>query len=681
VQHYLVGAKLRKRNFVNVCKFEEPVKMSFRKLSTLGLALVMSVTAAHAKKTNRTAAVVPLTPQQSALVQKAIEREHATVQMIRKSTPVVQTYIQNTRPDPVLYSIPVSDEYSVARVDFGKAFTAENYEPRNMGNSHQGWFRGTTKYLSNLTKAFHLEYSQTGFMQMMFLDPAGFDRQHYDFAFVRREFLGATRTWVFDVRPKPTVKGYGRFFGRIWIEDDAGNIVRFNGTFTGPKQEEFVHYFHFDSWRTNMQPSWWLPTAIYVEETHTSVDRHAVGFRAQTYFWGYSLKLPQSQGESTNVEVEQAQDQTGQAQDVSPLEASRQWVTQAENNVLDRLTQAGLIAPPSDFDKVLETVTNNVIIGSKLNIPDDIHCRVILTTPLESLAVGDTILVSKGLIDTLPTEADLASILSFQLAHIVLGHHIDTRYAFNDRLLFPDEATFQRIQMNHTTVDNEAAAKKAVELFNSSIYAGKSGEVGLYFAQLAVRQKALTALLTPRLGDPLLRADGTPWLSGLTRGAPKLNVNDLTQVASLPLNSRLRIDAWDDKVFQLNVKPAAFLNPGDKMPFEITPIFYRLEAYQAPAPPVPATPAPGAATPAPGDAGAAQGASSAAPTSVNQAAPDNSGAAQGTSSAAPADTNQTAAPDNSAPATGTSNPPPDTTTPAQGTSNPPPADNQAQPQG
>lgn len=640
--------------------------MSFRKNLTLGLALVMSVTAAHAKKTHRQyATTVPLTPQQVALVQKAIEREHATIKMIQKSTPVVQTYIQNMRPDPKLYAVPVSDEYSIARVGFGRAFAANNYDER--AGAHHGFFRGSAKYLSDLTRSFHLSYSQTGFMDMMFLDPVGFDRQHYDFAFVRREFLGSVRTVVFDVRPKDTVKGYGRFFGRIWIEDGDGNIVRFNGTFTSNKDEEFVHYFHFDSWRTNIQPGEWLPTAIYVEETHNSVDRKAVGFRAQTYFWGYSLKLPQSDSSNESIEVENAQDQSGQAQDVSPLEAQRQWVTQAEDNVLDRLTQAGLIAPRSDFDKVLETVTNNIIIGSKLNLPDDIHCRVILTTPLESLAVGDTILVSKGLVDALPTEADLAAVLSFQLAHIVLGHHIDTRYAFNDRLLFPDEATFQRIAMNHTAVDDEAASKKAVELFNSSIYAPKSGEVGLFFQELAVRQKALNALLTARLGDGLLRADGTPWLNGLTRGAPRLNVDDLTQIAALPLNSRLRIDPWDDKVYQLNVKPASFLNPGDKMPFEITPVFYRLEAYQPPAQPAPASaPAPAAS-------------SASAPGDANQAAPPDN------NQAAPADNNQ-AAPaasgtDNSAaPAQGTSTPPADTNqAPAQGTSNPPPDNNQAQP--
>ncbi|HEX5233955.1 MAG TPA: hypothetical protein VFW25_01350 [Silvibacterium sp.] len=690
--------------------------MSFRKIWIFGLAMALSVSAAQAKKTHRRIVLVPLTPQQSALIQKAIVREHATVAMIRKSTPVVQTYIQNMRPDPKLYAIPVSDQYSIARVDFNRTFTANNYDEREM-HHHKGFFHGTTKYLSDLTKAFHLEYSQTGFMDMMFLDPTSFDRQHYDFIYVRREFLGSIRTWVFDVRPKEKQKGYGRFFGRIWIEDENGNIVRFNGTFTGPHDEEFAHYFHFDSWRTNMQPGAWLPAAIYVEETHNSVDKHAVGFRAQTYLWGYSLKLPQNEGTNESIEVENAQDQSGQAQDVSPLEAQRMWVTQAQDNVLDRLTQAGLIAPVSDFDKVLETVTNNIIIGSKLNLPDDIHCRVMLTTPLESLAVGNTILVSKGLIDTLPTEADLAAVLSFQLAHIVLGHHIDTRYAFNDRLLFPDEATFQRITMNHTTVDDEAAAKKGVELFNSSIYAGKSGEVGLYFQQLAIRQKALSALLTPRLGDPLLRADGTPWLSGLTRGAPRLNVDDLTQIAALPLNSRLRIDPWDDKVYQLNVKPAPLLNPGDKMPFQITPIFYRLEAYQPPAAPAP-TVAPAAEQPqgqdnsAPGGAVSPAGAASPAgstatpaPGDVNQAAPP----ADNNQAAPPADNNQAAPPaDNTQAApggptppnppaadqgTGTSNPPPDNyqtgpTPPnppapdqGNGTSNPPPANsNQPQPQ-
>ncbi|MFT4113597.1 hypothetical protein [Silvibacterium sp.] len=595
--------------------------MYLRKFSTMGLALLLGVSAAQAKKAPKYPPPVPLTPEQSALIEKAVADEKDTVKQIEKSTPLVQTYIQNLRPDPALYSVPLSDEYSIARVDFGKTFSANPYDSRK--GSGKGFFKGSIGYLAGLTKSFHITYSATGFMDMMFIDPTGFDQQHYVFTYVRRDFLGSVRTMVFDVRPKPEVKGAGRFFGRIWVEDQDGHVVRFNGSYTGGKDDEVAHYYHFDSWRTNVQPGAWLPTAIYVEESQTGDSRKNFGFRAQTYFWGYSLKLPQNESDNESIQIEGAQDQSGQSQDMSPLQAQRQWVSQAEQNVLDRLTQAGLLAPPSDFDKVLETVTNNVIIGNKIELPDDIHCRVLLSSTLESLSIGNTILVSKGLIDTLPSEEGLAAILTFQLAHIVLGHHTDTRYAFNDRLLFPDEAAFQRINMNHTAADNDAAAKKAVELFNNSIYKDKnaqSGSVGLFFQQLAVRQKSLTALLTPRLGDSLLKADGTPWLAGLAQGAPKLNINDLTQVAALPLNSRLRTDSWDDKVYGLNVKPAALLSARDKMPFEVTPIYYRLMRYTPPAAPAPA-PADngGAAAPAQQQAPADNGGNAAPP--ANQPAP------------------------------------------------------------
>ena len=604
--------------------------MSHRNLCALGLALVLSLSAAYAKKETRYVPPTPLTPEQAALVEKAVAREKATVKLIQKSTPVVQTYIQNMAPDPKLQTVPISDQYMVARVDFGKTFSANPYETRSAKS--KGFFKGSMRFISDLTKSFQLSYSATGFMDMMFLDPVSFDQQHYDFAYVRRDFLGGVRTIVFDVKPKPK-EGYGRFFGRVWIEDQDGNIVRFNGSYTGNEKDMVARYYHFDSWRVNVQPDAWLPTAIYVEETATSNAKKATGFRAQTYFWGYSLKLPTRESENETIEVQNAQDQSDQSQDVSPLQAQRQWVSQAENNVLDRLTQAGLLAPPSDFDKVLETVTNNIIIGNKLALPDDIHCRVLLTTPLESLAVGNTILISKGLADVLPSEESLAAVLSFQLAHIVEGHHIDTRYAFNDRLLFPDEATFQRFNMNHTPVDNQEAAKKAVELFNNSVYHDKAASVGLFFQALQMREKQLTYLLTPRLGDALIRTDGTPWLAAIGTGAPRLNMDDLTQVAALPLNSRLKIDPWDDKVAQLNVKPAPLLSARDKMPFQVTPIYYRLQRYQPPATASTAAPANAPqASPPPAPAGGTQ---SPAQTDPNQAQPADTNQAQ------PAGSNQT----------------------------------------
>ena len=487
----------------------------------------------------------------------------------------MQTYIQNTRPDAKLYAVPTSDEYMLNRVDFAKAFTTKAYKSKD----DRGFFKGSANAFRSLGAVFKMTYSSTGFMDMMFVDPTSYDRAHYDFAFVRREFLGEVRTEVFDVHPKPG-NGSGRFVGRIWIEDQGGNVVRFNGSYTRSALQQAARYWvHFDSWRNNIQPDVWLPVAIYAEEEDRPEALKPAGFRAQTLFWGYSLKLPTHETQSTSVVVDNATDQSEGAQDVSPLEAQRDWYSQAEQNVLDRLVEAGLVAAPSDFDKTLEQVTNNLILGSKLTLAGEIHCRVLLTTPLESLAIGNTILVSKGLVDVLPSEEDLAAVLSFQLAQIVLGHQIDARYAFDDRLLFPDEATFQQIRMSHSEQDNLDSARKAVELLHNSIYQDKLRNVGLFLAQLQAREKNLSALMTPRMGDSMVKRDGTAWLSEVSKEPAQLDVDNLAQIAALPLGSHLRIDAWDDEVHFLHVKAEPILNAREKMPLELTPIYFRLSRY------------------------------------------------------------------------------------------------------
>ena len=95
------------------------------------------------------------------------------------------------------------------------------------------------------------------------------------------------------------------------------------------------------------------------------------------------------------------------------------------------------------------------------------------------------------------------------------------------------------------------------------------------------REKALKQLNTPKLGDSLLKADGTPWMASLQHMSPKLNWDDLTQRPATPLGFWLKTDPWDDKVHQLNAKIFAYMNPRDKMPFEVTPIFYKLQRYDA----------------------------------------------------------------------------------------------------
>jgi len=122
-------------------------------------------------------------------VERAIGQEKQVIKNIQLRTPLVETYIQDTRPDVKLLEVPTDDQYILSRVDFGKGFFDKTYQPRATGK--RGFFKGSFAAMTGLSKALGLEkftYNPNGFMQMMFIDPSGFDSQHYVFSYVRREF-------------------------------------------------------------------------------------------------------------------------------------------------------------------------------------------------------------------------------------------------------------------------------------------------------------------------------------------------------------------------------------------------------------------------------------------------------------------------------------------------------------
>ncbi len=80
------------------------------------------------KKTPKFEPAHQLTADQAALVQKAIAQEKVIIKAIQQRTPLVETYIQDTRPDEKLYTVPVDDQYTLSRVDFGKGFFDKKYE-------------------------------------------------------------------------------------------------------------------------------------------------------------------------------------------------------------------------------------------------------------------------------------------------------------------------------------------------------------------------------------------------------------------------------------------------------------------------------------------------------------------------------------------------------------------------
>jgi peptidase M48-like protein len=493
------------------------------------------------------------------VIDRVIANENKRDTQIKTFSPLVETYIQNLKVDKDLGHVPAGDKYFLGRADFSKGLELVSLNDSNSKGK---------KIFSSLANfmPFTMQFHPDGFLEMIFLDPRGLDKNNYKFDYVRREFLGEVRCLVFDVTPKEK-SGKGRFLGRIWVEDQDFNMVRFNGAYGGSGHGGTNFYFHFDSWRSNVQPGLWLPSFIYSEEKeqHYALTKQ-LDFKAQTRLWGYNLGHNAEEQELSKILVETpVTDDTKTANDLSPVQAQRSWDRQAEDNVIDRLQRTGLIAPKGEVDKVLDTVINNLEVTNNLDIEPDVRCRVMMITTLESFTVGHTIVLSRGLIDVLPDEASLAAILAHELSHIVLGHRLDSTYAFFDQIIIDEKDTFRHFGFQRTPDEEHAASAKAIQLLNNSPYKNQLGNAGLFLTAMESRQKEVPNLISPHLGN---RVPVIADLKSTTPIDPKQNPQ---LIAALPIGGRVKLDPWSDKLELIKSKPVGTVAEREKMPFEVTP--------------------------------------------------------------------------------------------------------------
>jgi hypothetical protein len=512
----------------------------------------------------------PLTVTQA--IDKIIAREHSEDATIRRYKPIIETYIQDMKPDKDMGAIPISDHYFLGQADLGKGVVDDSMLSKRKGKLDQ------LNPLSHLAGFFEASYVPEGFLQMIYLDTSSFDRQHYQFDYVGRQFLGEVRCLVFDLTPLPK-SGRGRFKGRIWAEDQGFTIVRFNGVYT-PVSGLNGFNLHFDSWRTNLQPGLWLPSFIFSQESNLKdfLGNH-VRFKSQTRLWGYDLKGVGREEEFSQLTIESPnaiQDQAPTDQDRSPVEAEREWQHQAETNVLDRLQRVGLLSPPTDVDKVLETVVNNLEVTNNLDIQPEVHCRVLLTSTLESFTIGHTIVLSRGLIDVLPDEASLATMLAQELADLIVTKPSTDQWGFNDMTNVSTLEALSHFSFRDTPEDVQRAGAKAVELLKNSPYKDKLGSAGLFLKELSAEEKALPALISPHIGNRVFISDQ------LLSTGPALAPDKVDQIAALPIGARLKLDPWTDRVDLLKAKAVPLLSAREKMPFEVTPFEPFLTRYEKP---------------------------------------------------------------------------------------------------
>jgi hypothetical protein len=488
-------------------------------------------------------------PEQA--IDRIIANERALSTTMRSYSPMVETYLQRMQPDATMGFVPAEDHYFLGRVQFQQA-KEEFYLDKRLVERMAGSF----------AKLYSL--SPVGFSAMIFVDRTGFDRKNYQLHYLRSEFLGEVRCLVFEVNPRRDQgRNVPRFKGAIWVEDGSYNIVRFNGSYGT---------FHIDSWRMNLREGVWLPAVVYSEEFDSNKPQmENPRLKAQTRIWGYNLG-PRRESEFAEIVVDPAAAQDlSENPDQSPLEIQRSWQRRAEDNVIIKLEELGLVVPEGEVDKVLQTVITNLEVTNKIVLDPEVRCRIIPTTPIEVATIGHTILVSRGLLDALPNEAALAVILAHALAHAALGHDLDSSFAFNDRMVVPSLQQLPLFDFKHTPEQEREAEAVGLKFLANSPYKDNLAEAGLFLKALAKYERKVPNLTKANLGESLVTDNRVSFMSPVADSAPALELDNPQQIVALPLGSRVKLDPWAGQLKFVKARPPRIYSAKDKLALEVTP--------------------------------------------------------------------------------------------------------------
>jgi hypothetical protein len=510
----------------------------------------------------------PTAPARSAvsfdlLVDAAIEQERRVINLLHYFKPVVETYIQEDQADAENRLSPKADEYFLNRLDLTGQIAMRKFSSAEREGKKQAKISQDLA-AEDLTLA-------------LFPDKDHFDRQNYTFEFVRWQVLGEVRCAVIDVKPRENSRNRG-LVARLWVEDQDFNIVRVNGSYSSKTFSK--HAFHFDSWRLNTMTMTWMPAYVYTEDSDDRQPLSQMLVKSQTRIWGYDLEHAGDHREfakpmtDTPIWVDPKRHEA--SQDLSPQYTLKKTAYTADDEIVERLQVAGLMAPDGDVDNILQTVVNNLLITNHLNLPA-VRCRVLLTTPLESFVIGPTIVVSRGLLDVLPNEAALAGVLAHELAHIILGHSLEARYLSEFNLPFSDLEVFSKFDFRFDPSQEAEADKKSLVLIANSPY-NDTTSLALFLKAVELRSPQLPNLLHGRFSNDFAGTHLAE-MQGLTNFA-KTQMNRTDQLAASPLGSRIKVDPWSDRIEMLKAAPALPPSATEKIPFEVSPMFPHLKRME-----------------------------------------------------------------------------------------------------
>ena len=110
------------------------------------------------------------------VVDKIVTQENTNLKTLHQYSPLVETYIQQMRPDAALGTVPNGDRYFLGRAELAKGVALEPLTEEGQGGFKQKVFGGFGNVF-----ALQMEFLPRGFLQMIYIDNDGFNKQNYKF--------------------------------------------------------------------------------------------------------------------------------------------------------------------------------------------------------------------------------------------------------------------------------------------------------------------------------------------------------------------------------------------------------------------------------------------------------------------------------------------------------------------
>ncbi len=455
------------------------------------------------------------------LGQRIFAGERNMIAGLRDTSPVLETYLQSLWPNAK--ESPIDDAYFLSTINFKRDLSSLGHSRRGYQTFLFGGIPASRKVrLNNGTK---WALSPDGYLDMMFVDIEDFDADTYDLKYLQKDTWGRTSCLIFSVAPKNTRRG-GQFKGQIWVETSNFKIIRIEGTFTVSPLSFLKRqvggkvplYFSFESVREEVAPGYWLPSYTYFDENRRWQDIYHNGetdfhYRGHIFIWGYKNTNPETVAKGGD-----------------------------DSDVILRLEKDKLLASPGPVEQRLNAIARQILVASDIHLPD-IRCRVLLTTPIEIFSVGDTIVLSRGLLNILPDESVIAVLLAREIANLTMGGiRIRPKTLFHGSL-FHETGTkdFEGLGIYESSEEDAAAWKNALVLANRAGYSNGIGYTSLFFAQLVQHSKQIPNLVQARFGRDVL--DMWKMASVFQTAYGSTNV-----ARPLLLRGKYVIDSWSDGI-------------------------------------------------------------------------------------------------------------------------------------